>query len=108
MKPDQSDAVWLDKHHEFSFTELVQFSGLSESDLRELVDYGVLTPTEPQSAEWTFGGDIAVTMRAAGRLRDDLELDAQALALALTLIGRIRDLEAELCSVRAQLPRRFP
>jgi chaperone modulatory protein CbpM len=108
MKPEQADAVWLDAHHEFSLAELVQFSGLSEAELRELVDYGVLTPADPQSTEWAFGGDIIVTMRAAGRLRDDLELDAQALALALTLIGRIRDLESQVRTLRAQLPRRFP
>ncbi len=108
MKPEQADAVWLDAHHEFTFAELVQFSRLSEAELRELVDYGVLTPTDPHGAEWTFGGDIVVTMQAAGRLRDDLELDPQALALALTLIGRIRELEAELRSLRAQLPRGSP
>ena len=108
MKLEQADAVWLDAHYEFSFAELVQFSRLSEAELRELVDYGVLTPTDPQSAAWTFGGDIVVTLQAAARLRDDLELDPQALALALTLIGRIRDLEAQLRSLRAQLPRRSP
>jgi chaperone modulatory protein CbpM len=106
MKPEQAEEVWLDAHHEFTFAELVQFSRLSEAELRELVDYGVLTPTDPHLAEWTFGGDIVVTLQAAGRLRDDLELDPQALALALTLIGRIRELEAELRSLRAQLPRR--
>ena len=106
MKPEQAEAVWLDAHHEFSFTELVHCSGLAEAELCELVDYGALTPTDPQGAEWTFSGDIVVTLQAAGRLREELELDVHALALALKLIGRIRELEAQLRDLKAQLPRR--
>lgn len=108
MQLEQIDAVWLDAHHEYSMAELERCCGLSEAELRDLVDYGVLTPTDPQAAECTFVGDIIVTMHAAGRLRDDLELDPQTLALTLTLIGRIRDLEAQVRSLRAQLPRRSP
>lgn len=106
MKPEQADAVWLDAQQEYSIDELAQFSRLSEAELRELVDYGALTPINPSSAEWMFGGDMIVTVQAAGRLRDDLGLEPQALALALTLIARIRGLEAQLCNLRAQLPRR--
>ena len=106
MQPDQVEAVWLDAHHCYSIAELERCSGLSEAELRELVDYGVLTPIDPQGVEWTFGGEVVVTIQAAGRLRNDLELDPQALALALALLGRIRELEAQLQSLRAQLPRR--
>jgi chaperone modulatory protein CbpM len=106
MELEQTDAVWLDDRLEFSFAELARFSGLSEAELRELVDYGALVPNNPQEAEWTFSGDIVVTVQAAGRLRADLELDPQALALALTLIKRIRALEAQIGNLRAQLPRR--
>jgi hypothetical protein len=108
MQPEQIDSVWLDAHHEFSIAELVQCSGLSEAELRALVDYGALEPNDPGCAEWRFSGDIVVTVQAAGRLRADLDLDPQALALALTLITRIRDLEAQIGDLRAQLPRRFP
>ena len=108
MEPQQAEAVWLDERLEFSFAELARFSRLSDAELRELVDCGALAPTNPQEAEWTFSGDIAVTVRAAGRLCADLELDPQALALALTLINRIRELEAQIGKLRAQLPRRFP
>ncbi len=107
MELQQTDAVWLDADCECSFAELVQLSGLSEAELRELVDYGALAPNNPQDAEWTFSGDSVVTVQAAGRLRDDLELDAQTLALTLALINRIRELEAQLSDLQAQAPRRF-
>jgi chaperone modulatory protein CbpM len=107
MQAEQTDAVWLDARHEFSLTELVQCSGLTEAELRELVDYGALVPNNPQGAQWTFSGDIVVTVQTAGRLRADLELEPQALALALTLMQRIRELEAQIGDLRAQLPRRF-
>lgn len=108
MQPEQTDAVWLDARHEFSIAELEHCSGLSEAELRELVDYGALVPINPQGGEWTFSGDVVVTVQTAGRLRADLELDPQALALALTLIERIRELEAQIGALRAQLPRRRP
>jgi len=107
MKPEQADVTWLDAHCEISIAELVQLSGLSEAELRELVDYGALAPNNPQESEWAFSGEIVLTVQAAGRLRDDLELDAKSLALTLTLLKRIRELEAQIGDLRAQLPRRL-
>ena len=41
---------------------------------------------------------------AAGRLRADFELDLQALVLALGLLERVADLEAQLRELRARQP----
>ena len=108
MERQQTDAEWLDDRLAHSLAELARSSCLSEDELRELADYGALVPNNPQDAEWTFSGEMVLTVQAAGRLRDDLELDPQALALTLTLINRIRDLEAQLRSLRARLPRGQP
>jgi hypothetical protein len=108
MELQQTEAVWLDERIEFSLAELGRCSGLSDAEVQELIDYGVLAPTDPQCAELSFSANLVVTIRAARRLRDDLELDPQTLALALTLIGRIRELEAQVRSLKAQLPRRIP
>jgi chaperone modulatory protein CbpM len=108
MKLEQADEMWLDAHCECSIAELRRLSGMSEAELRELVDYGALAPINPRDAEWAFSGDIVLTVQAAVRLRDDLELDAQALALTLSLIKRIRELEAQIGDLRAQLPRPAP
>lgn len=107
MQPDITEAVWPDSDREFSLAELSQVSGLSQEMLRELVDYGALVPTNPRAEQWTFGASFIVAVQTAGRLRDDLELEPHALALALTLIDRIRELESQLRDLRAQLPRRF-
>ena len=81
METEHTDAVWVDEHLKLSCAELASYCGLSEAELRELVDYGALMPCDMRDAEWTFSGDIAVTVRAAGRLRDELELDAHESAL---------------------------
>jgi hypothetical protein len=108
MKVERTDLLWLDEHHEVSFSELAESSGLSEVELRELVDYGALVPTNLESAQWTFGGNCVVAVRTACRLRNDFELDPHALALALKFIDRIRELEGQLRDLRAQLPHRSP
>jgi chaperone modulatory protein CbpM len=96
---------WLHERHTFSIEEFREHSGLSETELRELVDCGVLAPNDPRELPWTFGADLLVVARSACRLRRDFDLDANGIALALALLDRVHDLEAELREVRARLPR---
>jgi hypothetical protein len=104
MKIEQ--ATWLHEHYEFSLEELCELSGLSEAELRELVDHGVLAPVEPAARAWTFRADRLVVARSARRLRKDLDLDPHGVALVVALLERVRDLEAQLRDLRAKLPRR--
>ncbi len=106
MTSEHTEALWLHEHYEFSLEELCELSGLSEAELRELVDYGVLAPADPDAQRWTFSADRLVVARSARRLRKDFELDPHGLALVVTLLDRVRDLEAELRDLRAKLPRR--
>jgi chaperone modulatory protein CbpM len=107
MRIELSEVLWLDRHHELSLTDLVELSGLTEAELRELVECGVITPIDPNSAERIFSAECLVTARTACRLRNDFELDSQGLVLALTLLDRIHDLEAQLRELHAHLPRRI-
>ena len=107
MSSEHTDVLWLDEHHEITFMELAESSGLSAEELRELVDYGALVPTSQPAAPMTFSGNCVVIVRTACRLRNDFDLDPHALALALKFMDRIRELEAQLRELRAQLPRRI-
>jgi hypothetical protein len=85
--------------------ELAQLSGLSEAEVRELVDYGAITPVDAASSQWVFKGSHLTTVRTACRLRVSFELEPHGVALVVTLLERIRDLESQLGRVRAQAPR---
>ena len=104
MKIEQ--AMWLHEEHELLLEELCELSGLSETELRELVDYGVLAPVDSDARHWSFSADRLVLARSARRLREDFEMDPHGVALVLTLLERVHDLEAELHDLRAKLPRR--
>ena len=97
-------AMWLDEQHELLLEELCELSGLSEAELRELVDYGVLAPIDSDAQHWTFSADRLVLARSARRLRKDFDLDPHGVALVVTLLERVRDLEEQLRDLRAKLP----
>ncbi len=104
MKIEQ--AMWLNEQHELLLEELCELSGLSETELRELVDYGVLAPIDSNAQHWTFSADRLVVARSARRLRKDFDLDPHGVALVVTLLERVHDLEQQLRDLRAKLPGR--
>jgi chaperone modulatory protein CbpM len=95
---------WLSERYELSLAQLCELSGLSETELRGLVECGAIAPADPDAREWTFGADRLLVARSAHRLRRDFELDLQGLALAVTLLERVRDLEEQLRYLRARTP----
>lgn len=106
MEGEHAEAQWLTEECEFSLTELVELSGSSAEELRELVEYGAITPVNPESLQWAFPGKCLLTVRAACRLRASFDLEPHGVALVISLLDRIHDLEAQMGSLRAQLPRR--
>jgi len=86
------EATWL------SVTEFTQVAGLSQGDVIELVEVGVLKPVGCSLNDWSFDSQAMTLARRLRRIRDDLELnlDVHALALGFRLLERITELETAL------------
>jgi chaperone modulatory protein CbpM len=108
MATEGDDILWLDGRVLVSLAELSECTGVTETVLRELVEYGALAPSDPRAGEWTFSADWVVRVRTAARVCQDLELETRALALTLSYLDRIHRLEEEVRRLSAQLgePRR--
>ncbi len=105
MRVELTEVFSHDEHRDVSLTELAELSGLSEAELQELVDCGAIVPAVSHSEQRIFRATCIVAAKTASRLRNDFELDVQGIAVALTLLDRIHELEADLRDLRAQLPR---
>lgn len=104
MTVEVTEAHWLDAHPSLTLSELAELSGLSSAELSELIDCGVLRPLDLTGAEHSFSGECLAAARMAARLRADFDLQPSGLALALTLLERVHDLEAQMRSLQALLP----
>jgi chaperone modulatory protein CbpM len=107
VKIELTEVLWLEEHAELTLAQLAELSRLSEADLLELIECGVIVPADPRPAQMRFGAPSIVAARTASRLRRDFELDAHAVALAITLLDRIRDLEAQVQDLLARMPPRL-
>jgi chaperone modulatory protein CbpM len=101
----EAEVWWLDEHGVVSLDELVEVSGLRETELLELVSDGALPARDAPGGGLTFSSRVVTMARTACRLRDDFELDTRGLSVALRLLERVQDLESEIARLRAQLPR---
>ena len=104
MNLDHVEVVRLDEQPDVSISELAAVSGLLESELQELVDYGVITPVDEATEAAMFRAQRIVTTRVAFRLRCAFDLDVQGLAVTITLLQRVEELKADLAQARAWLP----
>ena len=67
--PEREEALWLTENLRFSLAELAELAGVPEAELRELADYGAITPVDPGASQWVFTATCLTTVRAASRLR---------------------------------------
>jgi chaperone modulatory protein CbpM len=100
---DTSDWAWLNDWEVCSAQYLAEVSGLSQADIDELVEMGVIVPVDAPAQPQSFYLRCVVTVKTARRLRDDFELDRNGMVLALTLMQRIDALNEELDALRARI-----
>ena len=97
VRIESTTALFLDDTGVLSIAQLTEQSGLTEAELRALVECGAIEPRDEAAASWTFSLRSVVVARTARRLRDDFALDdAHALALLLRFMQRVEALERAL------------
>lgn len=98
MTTERMEVVWLEARSDYTVTEVIELSGLPPRLVEALVECGAL----PIAGDRRFEAESIVLARAARRLHDSFELDDQGLALAISLLRRVRVLEALLVDTRAR------
>ncbi len=96
MAIEHTEVVWLEERSDYTIHELVALSGLPRQVLDDLVECGAL-PVQA-TPQVRFEAESVALARAAGRLREIFELEQQGLAVAVTLLRRVRILEARLAA----------
>ena len=105
MTIEHTELMWLDEQHEVSLEDLVELTGLSLQELQLLVESGALVPNlvpnnlipnNLASDTWHFSSHCIVSIRTLSRLKQDFELEQNALGLMLVFLERIRKLEFKL------------
>lgn len=103
MSNENYEGVLLDEARQITLDELQLTSGLSVGEITELVEVGVFEQASGDRLSWVFSSRCISQARTALRLRDDFELNTQGVALALTYLERIRELEERLRGLECQL-----
>lgn len=108
MSVQITETIWLNSDEVCSLQHVAAVSGLSEADVLDLVETGVLAPVGDEPESHMFYTECIVVARKARRLRDDFELNADGLALVLKLLDRVDALESELLGLRPAARNRRP
>jgi len=93
----------LEEGQALTLAELARISGLESSEVLELVEFGVLETRNGDPPRFTLSS--VSLARTAGRLRRDFGANPAGIALALTYLQRIEELEARLRELECQLLR---
>jgi chaperone modulatory protein CbpM len=80
----------------FTLKEVCEICGVEHQVIIELVEFGILKPQGDEEMTWQFSTEQLDRSKRALRLRHDLELNLQGVALALDLLEELETLRAEV------------
>jgi chaperone modulatory protein CbpM len=86
--------------------ELCHTCNATEAVLIELIEHGIVEPHGQSPEDWRFDSSMVALAKRAARLRRELDLEWEAVALAMTLLDQVDRLRAENQMLHRQL-RRF-
>ncbi|MBV4486452.1 chaperone modulatory protein CbpM [Pseudomonas sp. SWRI153] len=90
---------------QLDLAEFCEAADLSDVYVIEIVEHGILEPQGEQPRDWRFTDYELTLARRAAKLRRDLELEWEGVALALDLLEEVRELRAENRMLRQRLGR---
>lgn len=102
MKQQAPEWTWLDTRETVTFSQLSEACCLSATELKDLVEYGALTPLLIEREAQVFSASWVSPLRTASKLRRDYDLELFSVAMLVDYLSRIETLERELQAVRAQ------
>ena len=86
----------IDEDEEMTLAQLCRACELSEQEIIELVEQGIIDPLGPEPAEWRFVSVSLRRVRITRNLQRDLGVNAPGAALAMELLEEIEELRARL------------
>lgn len=84
----------VEEHIEFTLVDLCRITGASSADFIRWVEEGALEPQGARIEEWRFSGTCLRRAITAQRLTNDLQVNAQGVALALDLLDLLDQIDA--------------
>ncbi|RAI68556.1 chaperone modulatory protein CbpM [Pseudomonas fluorescens] len=90
---------------QLDMAEFCEATELSDVYVIEIVEHGILEPQGAQPKDWRFNDYELTLARRAAKLRRDLDLEWEGVALALDLLEEVQQLRAENRMLKQRLGR---
>lgn len=90
---------------QLDMAEFCEATELSDVYVIEIVEHGILEPQGAQPKDWRFNDYELTLAKRAAKLRRDLDLEWEGVALALDLLEEVQQLRAENRMLKQRLGR---